>query len=153
MRISLRHNDRRSDVGLLRPSHEHYSGGQPLFVPIYHPYYWWGGFYSSWFGWGDWGWNWTTCRNCMAMVRPSSNYCGYCGSRMPQVARIELKTCGACGNKIQVSANFCHYCGEDTRDLKKLKMRMRFIWLNDMEKRYASDRTRFRARWTPQRRR
>ncbi len=81
----------------------------------------------------------------MAMVRTSSNYCSFCGNRMPQIAKVDLKTCGACGAGIQSSANFCQQCGEDTRDLKKVKARMRFLWLNDLERRYASDRTSFRA--------
>lgn len=127
------------------PGHGHHGGAQLLYVPIYYPYYGWGGFYSGWFGWGNWVWNWTTCPKCMAMVRTSSNYCNYCGNLMPQVAKLELKSCGTCGEKIQTSANFCQYCGADTRDLKKLKARMRFSWLNDMEQRYASDHTRFRV--------
>ena len=81
----------------------------------------------------------------MAMVRTSSNYCNYCGNRMPEVQKIEPKTCGACGSKMAASANFCPYCGEDTRDQNKLKIRMRFSWLKDAEERYASESTRFRA--------
>jgi Double zinc ribbon len=85
----------------------------------------------------------------MALVRTSSNYCGYCGNRLPQVAQLELTVCGVCGNKIPTSANFCPQCGEDTRDPKRLKMRMRFSWLKDVEKRYASDQTLFRAGGLP----
>jgi hypothetical protein len=81
----------------------------------------------------------------MALVRTSSNYCGYCGNRMPQPARPELKICAACESKMPTSANFCPQCGEESRDLKRLKMWMRFSWLKDVEKRYASDRVLFRA--------
>lgn len=51
--------------------------------------------------------------------------------------------------KHTASANFCQYCGEDTRDLKKLKARMRFSWLNGTERRYGSDHTRFRVSGIP----
>jgi zinc-ribbon domain len=54
-----------------------------------------------------------------------------------------------CGSKIPTSANFCPQCGEDTRDSTKLKTRMRFSWLKDMERRYASDYTRFLASGLP----
>jgi hypothetical protein len=49
-----------------------------------------------------------------------------------------------CGSRIPTSAKFCPDCGEAIGNTK-LKIRMRFSWLKDMEKRYASDYTRFRA--------
>lgn len=115
-----------------------------MFVPYYSPFAW-SGSYSPWFGWGNWYWNWTTCPSCMAVVVKSSNYCGYCGSRLPQVAKTELETCVKCGSRIPASAKFCPNCGESAANSKKLKMRMRFSWLKDMEKKYASDYTRFRV--------
>lgn len=128
-----------------RLSHEYHGGGQWLSAPVYYPYFGWGFLFSPWLSWANWAWNWTTCPKCVAMVRTSSNYCNYCGNPMPRPAKVELKNCGACGSAISDSANFCQHCGEDTRDLKKLKMRMRFLWLDNIERRYASDRARFRA--------
>lgn len=116
-----------------------------MFVPFYYPYFAGGGFYSPWFGWGNWNWNWTACPKCMALVLRSSNYCSYCGNKLPQVTKTELKICARCGSKIPTSAKFCPDCGEDIGNPEKLKIRMRFSWLKDMEKRYASDYTRFRA--------
>jgi RNA polymerase subunit RPABC4/transcription elongation factor Spt4 len=84
-----------------------------------------------------------TCPKCMAMVASSSNYCGYCGNRL-RTAKTELKICARCGSRIQASSKFCPDCGEDVGN-PKLKMRLRFAWLKDVEKRYASDYTRFRA--------
>ena len=80
----------------------------------------------------------------MAMIQSSSNYCRFCGSRL-QVTKTESKICAVCGGRIPASAKFCPECGEDVEDTKNSKMRMRFSWLKDMEKRYASDYTRFRA--------
>jgi hypothetical protein len=80
----------------------------------------------------------------MAIIQSSSNYCRFCGNRL-QVTKTELKICAKCGSSILASAKFCPECGEDVEDTKKLKIRMRFSWLKDMEKRYASDYTRFRA--------
>jgi hypothetical protein len=85
----------------------------------------------------------------MALVRTESNYCGYCGNGLPQVAQPELIVCGVCGSKIPTSAKFCPQWGEGTRDPKRLKTRMRFSWLKDVEKRYASDHTLFRAGGLP----
>jgi ribosomal protein L40E len=79
----------------------------------------------------------------MAIVASSSNYCSYCGNRL-QAAKTELKICARCGGRIPASAKFCPNCGEDVGN-PKLKMRLRFAWLKDLEKSYASDYTRFRA--------
>jgi ribosomal protein L40E len=79
----------------------------------------------------------------MAIVGSSSNYCSYCGNRL-QGVKTELKICTKCGDRIPTFAKFCPDCGEDVRN-PELKMRFRFTWLKDMEKRYASDYTRFRA--------
>jgi len=127
---------------MLKLCHEHSGLRRVLFVPFYSPFAR-SGFYSPWFGWGNWYWNWTTCPNCMAVVARSSSYCGYCGSRLPQFAKTELETCTRCGSRIP-TARFCHNCGEGTASSKKLKVRMRFSWLKDIEKKYASDHTRFR---------
>jgi hypothetical protein len=125
-------------------------GEKSLFVRVHHPYSTTGGgFYLPWFGMGNWYWNWTTCPKCMAVVRTESNYCGYCGDRLPQVAQPESTICGVCGSKIPTSANFCPQCGEGTRDPKRLKTRMRFSWLKDVERRYSSDNTLFRAGGLP----
>ena len=64
---------------------------------------------------------------------------------MAQVAKSELETCATCGNRIPASAKFCPNCGEGMANSKNLKMRMRFSWLKDIEKKYASDHTRFRV--------
>ena len=103
----------------------------------------WGGFWP-WFGWGNWYWNWTTCPSCMAVVVRSSNYCGYCGNRLPPMAKADLETCAACGSRIPTS-KFCPHCGAAN---SKLKVRMRFSWLKDVEKRYSSENTRFRVAGT-----
>jgi ribosomal protein L40E len=79
----------------------------------------------------------------MAIVPSSSNYCSYCGNRL-QATKTELKICARCGGRIAASAKFCPDCGEDLRN-PKLKIRLRFVWLKDMEKRYVPDYTRFRA--------
>jgi len=112
---------------------------------FYYPYVW-GGLYSPWFGWGNWntGMSWITCPNCMALVPSSSNYCGFCGNRL-RVPSAELKNCAKCGSKIPLSAKFCPNCGEGVGDPKELKTRMRFAWLKDLERRYSSDSTVFRA--------
>jgi ribosomal protein L40E len=81
----------------------------------------------------------------MALVVRSSNYCSYCGNRLPQVAKTELEICATCGSRIPASAKFCPNCGEAVANSKKLKTRMRFSWLKDIEKRYASDCTHFRV--------
>lgn len=67
---------------------------------------------------------------------------------MPQVAKIEAQVCDRCGSRVSASAKFCQNCGEDMRDPKSLKTRTRFLWLGNMEKRYASDRTLFRISGT-----
>lgn len=85
----------------------------------------------------------------MALVLRSSNYCGYCGNKLPQVAKTELRGCAVCGSKIPASVKFCPHCGEATRNPERSEMRMRFSWLKDMEKTYASDYSRFRAAGLP----
>jgi len=129
---------------MLKLYHGYHNKRRILFVPSYSPFAW-SGFYSPWFGWGSWYWNWTTCPSCMAIVARSSNYCGYCGNRMPQITRTEFEPCAACGSKISASAKFCPNCGEGNTNSRKLKTRMRFSWLKDIEKKYASDHTRFRV--------
>jgi ribosomal protein L40E len=82
----------------------------------------------------------------MAIIPSSSNYCGYCGNRLrPQEVKTELKACARCGSRIPLSAKFCPDCGEGVGDPKDLRRRLRFSWLKEMEKRYSSDFTRFRA--------
>jgi ribosomal protein L40E len=80
----------------------------------------------------------------MAVIPSSSNYCGYCGNRL-QATKTETMICDRCGVRIPASAKFCPNCGEDLKNTKESKIRMRFAWLKDAERRYASDYTRFRA--------
>jgi len=77
----------------------------------------------------------------MAVVARSSNYCAYCGDRLPQVAKADL-ACTACGSMMPASVKFCPNCGTAN---SKLKARMRFSWLKDVEKKYSSEQTRFRV--------
>ena len=80
----------------------------------------------------------------MAIIPSSSNFCGYCGNKL-QTAKIGRMTCASCGSNMPASAKFCPNCGEDVRNIKESKMLRRFAWLKEMERRYGSDYTLFRA--------
>jgi hypothetical protein len=83
----------------------------------------------------------------MGLVPISSNFCGFCGNMLrPEVVRTYAsRICTKCKNRISISAKFCPICGEGFENRKELIMHLRFAWLKDMEKRCASDYTKFRV--------